>query len=212
MRKIIVSFDYSITSPAMTIYDGEIYESHYLTNIKKAQFPSSKDKYKFIPHLYPIWNFPQERYEKISETFISVLKEKNILDSETMFLIEDYSFGSTGRVFHIAENTELIKYKIWKGSGQEMIQIPPKTIKKIFSGNGNSNKDKMAEFFLETNSFYIHDIIGGKIDGPANDIIDSIALSIVGSKIDSGEVLLSDIFAKKKPKKKKKLLVDLIST
>lgn len=206
MYKQIISFDYSITSPAMTIFSTEhkTYISYGITNNKKCQSNVSKNNYQFILNQYPIWNNPQERYDRLSNIFIDALKELNVFNEYSLFLIEDYSFGSKGKVFHIAENAELLKYKIWKETNIPITEVSPKTIKKLYTGNGNSNKVDMSNHFLNENGFFIHDVLLSKIDGPANDIVDSIALNVIGQKISMGILQFNDLLS---PKKKKSLLL-----
>ena len=61
--------------------------------------------------------------------------------------IEDYSYGSTGRVFHIAENLGLLKYKLKMECGWDYTLLPPSVIKKFATDKGNANKELMLEAF-----------------------------------------------------------------
>ena len=58
-------------------------------------------------------------------------------------MMEGYAYGSAaGQVFQIAENTEVLKYKMYKGEIPYDV-LAPKQVKKYFTGSGNSNKGMM---------------------------------------------------------------------
>jgi hypothetical protein len=54
------------------------------------------------------------------------------------------------KVFHIAENTAILKYNLWDAQIEFDI-IPPTVIKKFATGKGNANKEKMYEAFVNEN-------------------------------------------------------------
>ena len=107
--------------------------------------------------------------------------------------IEDYSFGSTGRVFHIAENCGLLKYKLWE-IGLRFTTIAPSAIKKFATGKGNADKQKMYDAFVaETGQnliqFYSK---SGTLTSPVTDIVDSYyiakyGMSTTNKEIDNGK-------------------------
>lgn len=168
----LISFDYSLTSPAMTISDGSKYQSFVVSSEKKIT-PYEDDILKVTPILYPIWNSPQDRYTKLAQSFVSILPEGPI-----EFGIESYSFGSKGLVFNIAEATQTIKLSIWNLYGQEIEQFSPSQVKKKFSGKGNASKELMAEAFKERFGYYLHERINSKMTGSSCDVIDSIAVNM----------------------------------
>ena len=89
--------------------------------------------------------------------------------------MEDYAFAATGRVFHIAENTGVLKYKIYN-SGVPLEVVPPTTVKKFATGKGNSDKDQMHQaFMIETGMDLKWKITPDKtnVGNPVSDIIDS---------------------------------------
>ena len=96
-------------------------------------------------------------------------------------LIEDYSMGSKGKVFHIAENTEVLQYNLWLKKIQYK-KIPPTALKKWVTGKGNATKEVMYQQFLKEEKIDIFDLLGmtmpktGKIDSPISDIVDSFFL------------------------------------
>ncbi len=60
-------------------------------------------------------------------------------------LLEGYSFGSKGKVFHIAENTGILKYKI-HNMGVPLEVIPPTTVKKFATGQRKCRQNDDAQF------------------------------------------------------------------
>jgi hypothetical protein len=92
-----------------------------------------------------------------------------------MVSIEDYAYNAKGRVFHIAENTGILKYKLYqKAIPIEVVQ--PTVVKKFATGKGNSDKNNMYKFFLMETAADIKGIITpGKDEStnPVSDVVDS---------------------------------------
>ena len=61
------------------------------------------------------------------------------------FVIENYSFGSPGRITDLAELGGLYKYYISEGLKKGFDLIPPQTVKKQVTGNGRSDKIAVRE-------------------------------------------------------------------
>ena len=94
---------------------------------------------------------------------------------EKIFL-EDYAYAATGRVFHIAENAGILKYKLSKFKTE---LIPPTVIKKFATGKGNASKEDMLEAWKNENgSFELLQETGN----PASDIIDSYFICKYGKE------------------------------
>ena len=120
----------------------------------------------------------QERYDNIAEFFINKIPTN--MGVPTIY-IEDYSFGSTGRVFHIAENCGILKHKLWE-VGYKFTTVPPTVIKKFATGKGNADKQKMYEaFFSETGKNLVQYYSKTeKLGSPATDIVDSFYIAKYG--------------------------------
>jgi len=89
--------------------------------------------------------------------------------------LEGYAYTAQGRVFNIAENTGILKYKLWQ-SRIPVEVVPPTTIKKTATGKGNSDKSKMYEQFMEDTSVPLMELVSPdktKISNPVCDIVDS---------------------------------------
>ena len=106
--------------------------------------------------------------------------------AEKVFL-EDYAYAATGRVFHIAENAGILKYKLSKFKTET---IPPTVIKKFATGRGNASKDDMLDAWKkEDNTFKLIQETGN----PASDIIDAYFICKYGYEQLSEDVDISSI-------------------
>jgi len=172
-----VGIDYSLSTPCMCVYTDDPNKSefenskfYFLTNQKKVI--GTKGNINGMSHLSYLTE--QERYHDIACCFVDYIPK-----DVTMIAIEDYSFGSTGRVFHIAENCGYLKYRLWHNKFPFQT-FAPSTIKKFATGKGNANKEKMYEAFVARTG---HDLIqlyspSGKLDSPVTDIVDSFYIAL----------------------------------
>lgn len=172
-EKMLITFDYSLTSPAMCIYEKDWYHVFVVSSEKKIQI-FENDDFEIFPLMYPIWNTPQQRYEYLADSFMSRIPDNPSIE----FGIESYSMGSKGRVFDIAEATQTLKYKVWKKYGKEMHLFSPATVKKEFQGKGNAKKEQMAEAFEKRFGFVMHEAVSSKIKGSASDLVDAVAVNV----------------------------------
>lgn len=179
---IIAGIDYSLRAPAMCIYHGidsftgekndtfsfENCSFFYLTDIKKY----ANDFIENIHgKLFSDVECDLSRYDSISEWALNLVLKYNC----EQVALEGYSFGSKGKVFHIAENTGVLKYKFFQNSIPVDI-IPPTTIKKYATGKGNSDKNDMHESFMAETDRNLHKIITPmkkEVSNPVSDIVDS---------------------------------------
>lgn len=176
---IVAGIDYSLTSPAICVHSGDEWKFencsfYYLVNKDKHLETFSP----FYPTLYPRYENDIERFDNLASWSIGILKSQKV---EKCF-IEGYAFGAVGRVFQIAENAGLLKYKAWK-EGLQFDVYPPTVIKKFATDKGNANKEKMYEAFFKENSVDIRDRIGilNKNQwNPVSDIIDSYYIAKLG--------------------------------
>ncbi len=177
---IIAGIDYSIACPAMVYGDSCI---NSFDELKILTFATKKRHMSLHKNLtlldYPLYKSNEERYDKVSDYFFKKIIEEKI----ERVLIEGYSYNSiAGQVFNIAENCEVLKYKLYK-AGIEYSDVPPATIKKFFTGRGNCNKGIMYTSFMDKHKTYdLHLTINEKtsnpdtIGNPVSDIIDAYAI------------------------------------
>jgi Holliday junction resolvasome RuvABC endonuclease subunit len=177
----MIALDFSLSCPCMYLSTGPGFGNGsfwYLTSVQKQE--GSFLYGKVTGHLHKDYSTEQERYENISQHFIDILDVVNI-STKTPVFIEDYSFGSKGRVFGLAENTGLMKYKLWR-RGHDITSIPPTVIKKFAVGKGNADKNDMYNAFFEKTNVDLHTNITRhkKLGSPVTDIVDAYFISELG--------------------------------
>lgn len=200
---VICGIDYSMSSPAICIgQKGDIFENliFYCFATKKKHI---SNKSQIVLLEYPEYKNNEERFDKISNLFLDIILKHNV----KLCKIEGYSFGSvSGMTFDLAENTGLLKHKLYKNNISVEL-YPPKTVKSQFTKRGDAGKGVMYMEFRDNHCPYeIHYAIGetsipNDIGNPVSDLIDAYALF----KVDK-ELVKKKIVKKKsvirKPKEK----------
>ena len=184
-----IGIDYSLSSPGVCVNTSEEefkYEDckfYYLTNTKKYQgtfkeniaFGTSAVEYIGTPHK-PYSSEP-ERYNNIANWVINIIKAQyppnHVSKKHPIIQIEDYSYGSTGRVFHIAENLGLLKYKLKMECGWDYTLLAPSVIKKFATDKGNANKELMLGAFQEDTGVNLELLLDSSVKSPITDIADA---------------------------------------
>lgn len=167
----VAGIDYSMTNPAVCVYTGNSFsfESCQFYVMTDVNVKGTPNNVQFAPH--PNWDTEIERFHNISDSFY-----KFIDSFEPKYVgIEGYSMGSRGKVFNIAENTALLKHRLFLGNYKLDI-IAPTTIKKFATNTGRADKQKMFETFNQTNSINLGQTIFNnpdKFNSPVSDIVDS---------------------------------------
>ena len=187
----IAGIDYSLTSPAICVYkdengghfDFDRCVFHYLSNTEKQRQSaagSGLDNLRAEP--YPEWQSEEERHEKLATWAYNIVQ-----GCEEVFL-EGYAFATSVQagVRSMAENTGLLKHKMWKNK-LKFQTYPPTVIKKFATGKGNSNKEKMYEAFVDellTPTDLKEQLTpkAKKIINPISDIVDSYFIVKAGAE------------------------------
>lgn len=183
---MIVGIDYSLTSPALCALYTDRYEDW--NNCCHVWYLTDKIKlignfmYNIIGDSHIPYKSDVQRYENIAKWALNTI---NALPGSDMIhiYIEDYSLGSKGRVFNIAENTGILKYKLYQ-AGLRYTCLPPTVVKKQFTGKGNANKEAMFQEFIKR--FPTMDIPAAldlkyvKLGNPTTDIVDAYAIAYTG--------------------------------
>ena len=185
-----IGIDYSLSSPGVCVNtsEGEFrYEDctfYFLTNTKKydATFKENiafgKSAVEFVGSPHQLYTSEPERYSQIADWAINIIKSYG--DATTgmnrikpTIQIEDYSYGSTGRVFHIAENLGLLKYKLKMECGWDYTLLPPSVIKKFATDKGNANKDLMLDAFEKDTGTNLAQVFDTTSKSPVSDVADA---------------------------------------
>ena len=183
----IIGIDYSLTSPAITVFNGNddwgsggsnITHHCLAKNQRQRQRWSERDLKNIEISIYKEWSTDLERYHFLADWVINkCITAMNPVRPKAY--IEDYAFAATGRVFHIAENTAILKDTPSKW-GIKYELIPPTVIKKYATGKGNANKEKMYDAFTqETHRDLMHEF-NTKLNNPITDIVDSYYIAKYG--------------------------------
>lgn len=167
---VICGIDYSMSNPTICNITGaaefkfEYCGFQYLTNTKHT---GKFMKGAIVGHHHRPYSSQEERFADIATWALTVVGMADFI------VLEDYAMGAKGRVFHIGENTGILKHKLWK-MNKKFVVIAPTVIKKFATGKGNANKDKMHEAFLAETGVDMMKVIGvEKTDSPVSDIVDS---------------------------------------
>ena len=173
--KTIIGIDYSLTSPAICVINGENLNFYYLTSKKKYDGKMSDN---IEGQLHDVWDTPMHRFGLISDWVFYVLYE-----GDYEIYIEGYSYGSKGQgLFQIAENCGILKYRL----EQEVLPykiVVPSVVKKGATDKGNADKDMMYEAFLKETKIDLKKIFDtNKVGNPISDIVDSYYIAKVGHK------------------------------
>jgi Holliday junction resolvasome RuvABC endonuclease subunit len=146
-KEFIAGIDYSITSPAMVIHP---FKEEWNPSLCHFFFASDKKKNQkvILPRnilglgAYGAKYSNEARFTHLARIFTNIINEKHVIDIG----MEDYSFASNGRVFHIGENTGVLKHKIFL-MGIPVSVYAPSLIKKYATTKGNAKKCQMVEAF-----------------------------------------------------------------
>ena len=181
---VIAGIDYSISSPAITIYSTKsgplsfqnccFYFNQEFSTKKEAKrreslsFPNIFWSPRFLT------NTPEERYYMLADWATSIILENKV----SVAVFEAYALHAKGKVFNIAEATGLLKHYLYR-AGVQLVLYSPTENKKSFSGKGNAGKDLMIETFNQKNGMNISEHFGYDClftGSPISDIVDSYSL------------------------------------
>lgn len=171
MTKIVCGIDYSLTSPCVCIARDKTFDNSffYFLNDRKSVLGKFEN---ILGEEHQDYLTDQERYENNASWVLSILSD--FKKEDVVILIEDYSFGSKGRVFNLAENCGLLKYMLYKNQ-YKFFGVPPTVVKKYATGKGNAKKEQMHEAFIRDAGIDLHNIISPttKLGSPTTDIVDA---------------------------------------
>ena len=182
-----IGIDYSLSSPGVCVntsegeFDYEDCTFYFLTNTKKYDATFCRPfvtNVRYIGTSHKPYTSEPERYSQIADWAINIIKSygdatTGVNGIKPTIQIEDYSYGSTGRVFHIAENLGLLKYKLKMECGWDYNLIPPSVIKKFATGKGNANKELMIDAFEKDTGTNLAKVFDTTSKSPVSDVADA---------------------------------------
>ena len=182
-----IGIDYSLSSPGVCVntsegeFDYEDCTFYFLTNTKKYDATFCRPfvtNVRYIGTSHKPYTSEPERYSQIADWVVDIIKSygdatTGVNGIKPTIQIEDYSYGSTGRVFHIAENLGLLKYKLKMECGWDYTLLPPSVIKKFATDKGNANKDLMLDAFEKDTGTNLAQVFDTTSKSPVSDVADA---------------------------------------
>lgn len=178
MTKCVAGIDYSMSSPSICVHTGNTWslnncKFYFLTSKKKCLIKTKM----FVGDYQLDYSSQEARFAQLAEWATT-----KIPNTARVF-IEGYAYASKGVVFHIGENTGILKHRLWSAD-ITFQEVSPPAIKKFATGKGNSNKLAMYESFVEQTQLDISSIIHcNEGDSPMSDIIDSYYVAKYGFEL-----------------------------
>jgi hypothetical protein len=170
MYNMLIGIDYSITCPCLCLFDERKAFKfnncffYYLTNTKKY---ADKIAPNITGESFQEYVQDVDRFDTISQW------ATNLCIGAADVGMEGYAYGAKGRVFNLAENMGLLKYKLYKHAIPVTI-IEPAKVKKCATGKGNADKQVMYETFSKETNTNLLSVFGQKtLSNPVTDVIDS---------------------------------------
>ena len=193
-----IGIDYSLSCPGVCINtstDEFRYEDckfYYLTTRKKFVGAYKHNGVSFEGTEHKPYSSEPERYENIADWVIDIINSyypKSMASKKNHTInLEDYSYASKGRVFHIAENMGLLKHKLYLNNWDYSL-LAPSVIKKYATGKGNSNKEAMTEQFALDTGLNVLDMFECKYTSPATDVVDAYYICKYQPEISENPIL-----------------------
>jgi len=170
MYHMLIGIDYSITCPCLCLFDERKsfkFDNcffYYLTNTKKY---ADKIAPNITGESFQEYVQDVDRFDTISEW------ATNLCIGAADVGMEGYAYGAKGRVFNLAENMGLLKYKLYKHAIPVTI-VEPSKVKKCATGKGNADKQVMYDTFSKETNTDLKSMFGQKtLSNPVTDVIDS---------------------------------------
>jgi hypothetical protein len=202
---MIIGIDFSINSTAVSIRDGDdLTLMSFVPNLELGR--AAWRVHEALQSELNIFSYQKDAITKnamedqqikirnadrLSSIIIDSIGESTLQKVERIN-IEGFSYASKGNAFiDIITYNTFLKCKMYQIVKDRIFVIPPKTLKKIYTGNGNATKCDMLRSYLGKNDnqlcTLIREVVTIKEEGefpipkPIDDVIDSIALTEIGT-------------------------------
>ena len=199
---MICGIDLSISSPAITVFDGQ-FTCYFRDKIATDQTSNAiRFRGSEEDRLYHI-----RRYNQIADWIEECILKHFPANNKLFVVFEGISYGSPGRIVQLAENAGVIKARLAHSYYVDIIDVAPTTVKKFATGAGFCEKIDMVRKFEEETGVDFSMLFPGKNieKSPISDIVDSYW--ICRYAINNKEELVNSLDSngcQTKPKKRKK--------
>lgn len=199
--------DYSITSPGIAFYCGDLSEDvPNLKNIKFASFGEIKANGKPIIDKKAYKNYKNFKFE-IFENYKNSIDRWDIHTSQVLnfievnenikIAIEGYSFASKGLVYNIAECIGDFKRALYHNN-LPFIIFQPSEIKKLITSKGNAKKDLIRISLEKLYQVDFKEFFNIPVDiSPSSDMLDALAILVVLYKKIQTKIISNNEFINK---------------
>lgn len=174
--RTVAGIDYSMTSPAVCIHVGDEWSHknctiHFLASRRAHMINTPRLK---ATEYHNDFTINEPRFDWLSRWACDIVRAAN----PSQIVIEGYAMGAKGQVFHIAENTGLLKHSLWK-AGFKFDTPAPTAVKKFATGKGNAKKEDLEKAFIAETGWDIRAELNqsAKSWNPSSDIIDAYYLA-----------------------------------
>lgn len=172
---IFGGIDYSMTCPGICVHNGDEWSfsnCKFLYLTKEKKWIGSFLKGAIVGKLLTETSCDPERYALLAKETVDFLDDHNCQN----VILEGYAMGAKGKVFHIGENTGILKHSLFFDDIQYDIAAPT-TIKKLACGTSYKiGKDEMYNAFVEDTGVDLKkefDWTRKSIASPIGDIVDA---------------------------------------
>lgn len=175
---MIIGVDYSITSPALTIFRNDKFYCYYRDPKQTDPVFSLRTGYGdiFFNCVADLRLPGYKRYNQLADWFESCMKEHFPLIQEPykpLIVFEGVSYGSPGRIVQLAENAGVTKSWLTRHYFVDIVDAAPSTVKKFATGHGFATKTQMYEAFVADQGIGLSPIGTDPEKSPLCDIVDS---------------------------------------
>lgn len=188
---LIAALDWSMTCPAITVFLAN--KTFCFENVN-CYFASEKKVKHVLPNLHGTtlgsYSCDEERFDNLAEWAVNVIHgemriahDNNLLPIPVVYM-EDYSYASSGKVFHIAECAGQVKHRLWK-NGIPVNKVPPTVVKKHATQKGNADKNGMHDAFAKQTGVNLQALYSpkaSKVSSPVGDVVDSYYICSYGTQ------------------------------
>jgi len=146
---VIVAIDWSLTSPALCVWEGggmEMSNCKFYGLGKKPQQINSNGLNITIDK-YPDYKTAYGRYNSLVSWAMDIIVcHSGMPHRGVNVVIENYAFNANGQITNIAECVGILKNTLYV-LGYPTHTVSTSSVKKCLTGKGNASKDQIGELY-----------------------------------------------------------------